>query len=195
MNVRPAQKQKGQVLVQVALLMVVLLAFLALAIDVGHVYAERRRMQNAADAGALAGAQEICFGDYGEAEGKAREYTITRNGAQTADIDIQGGTVTVVAGETVPTFFAGVIGFPTVDVSAIAAAACGKARSALGLWPIAFNEGLWYKKACGQKFLLWDDSDRADCDTWNCDVDGDEVPDLPLDGRAWADFSAVLADG
>ncbi len=48
--------ENGQTLVWVALAMVVLLAFVGLAIDGGAVYAERRRMQNAADAGALAGA-------------------------------------------------------------------------------------------------------------------------------------------
>ncbi len=54
-------KQDGQALAQVALLLVVLLAFLALAVDVGQVYLKRRQLQNAADAGALEGARYICF--------------------------------------------------------------------------------------------------------------------------------------
>ena len=52
----------GQTLIIVAIAMLVLALFVALAIDGGHLLAERRRMQNAADAGALAGAWEICFG-------------------------------------------------------------------------------------------------------------------------------------
>ena len=38
-------EQRGQVIAQLAMFMVVLLAFVALAIDFGHVYAERRRVQ------------------------------------------------------------------------------------------------------------------------------------------------------
>ncbi len=50
---------RGQAIVLMALLMVGLLAFAALAIDGGNTYVERRRAQNAADAGALAGAREL----------------------------------------------------------------------------------------------------------------------------------------
>jgi len=59
---RSYRKQSGQVLIQVALMIGVLLLMAALAVDVGNMYAERRRMQNAADAGALAGARDLCLG-------------------------------------------------------------------------------------------------------------------------------------
>ncbi|MFC1610194.1 TadG family pilus assembly protein [Myxococcota bacterium] len=51
--------QQGAVLVVVALLMVVFVAFAALAIDIGHLYVVRNELQNAADAGALAGARVL----------------------------------------------------------------------------------------------------------------------------------------
>jgi len=51
--------EQGQAIVILALAMIVLLAFAALAIDGGNTYVERRRAQNAADAGALAGAREL----------------------------------------------------------------------------------------------------------------------------------------
>ena len=57
----PAGEQ-GQSLIQFAVIIVMLLVFVSLAIDVGSVYAERRKMQNAADAAALAGARELCLG-------------------------------------------------------------------------------------------------------------------------------------
>jgi uncharacterized membrane protein len=73
--------QNGQALAQVAILMVVLLAFAALAIDGGRIYLERRRMQNAADAGALAGAREICFGDGSQDPlVVAEQYAVNQNG-------------------------------------------------------------------------------------------------------------------
>lgn len=49
----------GQVVVVTALCMVVLLAFLGLAIDVGHLRQVRRQMQTLADAAAMAGGLEI----------------------------------------------------------------------------------------------------------------------------------------
>jgi len=51
--------EKGQVIVVLALAMIVLLLFAALAIDGGNMYTNRRIAQNAADAGALAGAQKL----------------------------------------------------------------------------------------------------------------------------------------
>jgi len=51
--------QRGGVIVLVAASMFVLLGFTALAVDVGHLVVARNELQNAADAGALAGAQEL----------------------------------------------------------------------------------------------------------------------------------------
>jgi hypothetical protein len=53
-------KNSGQSLVFVAIISIALFAALALAMDVGYTYAMRRWAQNAADAGALAGANELC---------------------------------------------------------------------------------------------------------------------------------------
>jgi len=51
--------ERGQALVLLVFAMVVLIGFVALAIDGGMVYSDRRRAQNAADAAALAGAGKI----------------------------------------------------------------------------------------------------------------------------------------
>jgi hypothetical protein len=56
MKEKTFQYERGQVLVIIALALVGLLAFTALAIDGGMVYSDRRHAQNAADAAALAGA-------------------------------------------------------------------------------------------------------------------------------------------
>jgi Flp pilus assembly protein TadG len=52
-------RERGQVLVLVVLLLVVLLVFVGLALDGGMAFLDRRRMQNASDAGALAGTREL----------------------------------------------------------------------------------------------------------------------------------------
>jgi len=57
------QQQRGAVLVLVALLMLVFVGITALAIDIGHLYVVRNELQNAADAGALAGAMNLYSDD------------------------------------------------------------------------------------------------------------------------------------
>jgi hypothetical protein len=60
-----ARRDEGVSIVLVALLLLVFLAFAAMATDLGTVFVARRTDQNAADAAALAGAQEI-LGTEGE---------------------------------------------------------------------------------------------------------------------------------
>src|SRR3954452_16703535 len=52
-------RQRGQVMVMVALLLPVMMALAAFALDIGTLYAQRRALQNAADAAALAGARAL----------------------------------------------------------------------------------------------------------------------------------------
>jgi len=193
-------QQRGQTLVIVALGLVALVAFVALAVDVGHLYGERRHMQNAADAGALAGAREICFGDPALAEQRAVEYATVQNRAEQAGVSFSadGFQITVAVTETAPTFFAGVIGFHEADVHAVAAAACGRARSGSGLWPIAFEYTEFarlYKNGdgCGDKFYVWTDDTEIDCTVYDCDIDNDGRDDVISGGdRGWLDFSAPV---
>src|SRR5438034_7928818 len=56
MNMNTSKKQKGFVLVVVALLLVALIGFLAFAVDIGVLYSARTSAQEVADAAALAGA-------------------------------------------------------------------------------------------------------------------------------------------
>jgi Flp pilus assembly protein TadG len=85
--------ERGQTMIQLALMLVLLLGVAAIAVDVGFGYLERRRMQNAADAGALAGAYAICQGEPASvAITKAKLY-MKANGV--SDGDIFPGDVTV----------------------------------------------------------------------------------------------------
>ena len=56
-------EQRGTVIVYVGILILVLIGFAALAVDIGHLYVARNELQNAADAGALAGAQVLYNAD------------------------------------------------------------------------------------------------------------------------------------
>ena len=190
-------EQGGQALVQVTLMLLVLVLCVALAIDVGHLYGERARMQNAADAGALAGARAMCLGYDDQVVPQAYCYAVTENGADPdlTEISVDGNRVTVVAREVVDTYFLGLIGLSTVDVGAEAEAACGLATSGSGLWPIAFALSAWEQKDCGESFAVWDDDKILDCTVYDCDFDDDGHDDIVVGGdRGWLDFSEVVED-
>ncbi len=123
---RGSARQRGQTAVIVALMMVALLGFLALIVDVGNIYTQRRLVQRAADAGALAGARAKALNaSTTQIRDAARDYTMVRNGAGACGTTILTGTVVVTAAKTFPTYFAGVIGVPTFRVSAVAEAGFG----------------------------------------------------------------------
>src|SRR5258708_25668801 len=91
-----ARSERGQSAVMVALLLVALVGMLALALDGGNAFFKRREAQNAADAGALAGAREWCNTQNAtSAANRALEYAVTRNGATRAQVQVKNGLVTV----------------------------------------------------------------------------------------------------
>lgn len=118
---RILRNQDGQALVLVALLMVVLMGFAAFAVDVGMARAARTKMQGAADAAALAGAQELP--STGNARDKAEKYG-EANGAHVVTVDPTYGPnqIEVLCTRNVPYVFARVLGFRDVDVTGRAVA-------------------------------------------------------------------------
>jgi len=121
-------------LITVAISLTVLFAMLALVIDIGLAYAERRRMQNAADAGALAGGQVLINGGTDAEIAATIQQYVTENGAQSFQAFYvpsgqQVGTgykppdatgIQVIAETTFPTIFAGLVGLDTITVRASA---------------------------------------------------------------------------
>jgi len=104
----PLSNQKGVVAVTVALVMVVMLAMTALALDVGHALVARNQLQNAGDAAALAGARALGVIYEGMGGGSLTGYTLTAGqvanivsvaSAAGADNQAAGVTVTVNAGD------------------------------------------------------------------------------------------------
>lgn len=203
-----ANSESGQALVQVALMLVVLLGFVALAIDIGYVYSERRHMQNAADAGALAGARELCVsGNATTAREVAEEYAVDQNGAESADVEIDANIVNVTAHIDAETFLAGILGVVEIAVHGDASAACGAASTACGLWPIAFEKAIWDSDVeCGEDLVIWnaenknaeiscviDGAEQPLCDCYECVYkDGDPFVVMTDVSRGWLDFSTVI---
>jgi hypothetical protein len=203
------EKQGGQVLVQVALLLVVLLGFLALAVDVSQVYLKRRQLQNAADAAALEGARSMCFetfdfspAGHAAAQIPAEEVALTNAPRATVEFPTADSiyAMTAVVREDIPSFVAGIVGVDEFGPGARATAICGGADTVCGLFPVAFSQAQWdmMKNHCGYSFYVWSgdkDDTPLDCNECNCDIDpgqaGDEV--ISEAGRAWLDFSSTAS--
>lgn len=125
------KKEDGQSLIMVALLMVVLLGFAAISIDVGMLSLSKAGLQNAADAAALAGSQELPDKPY-LAKTVAQNY-VTTNGksGDIATVTIGGDnkSITVSVTRTDTMFFGKVLGVNTSTASADATASTGVAAS------------------------------------------------------------------
>ncbi len=103
---------QGQVMVIVVIAMVALMAAAGLAFDVGRFYGERRYLQNAADAGALAVANALIRGESAaQAEAEGRDI-LTRN-----LLTSPSGSTGIVA--VVPEYEVGYPGDPTRLISGI----------------------------------------------------------------------------
>ncbi|MEN6478181.1 MAG: Tad domain-containing protein [Anaerolineales bacterium] len=203
---RQEHHSRGQVLVWVAVLMVVLLAIAGLAIDGGVGLSQRRQMQNAADAGALAGARELCLGNRAQAQARAVAYA-QDNGAQQVQVELRkapgaGETdkesiVWVQAQQQVETSLLGVIGVHQYPVKATAQAGCMRSPTACGLWPIAFPKSVWDGIPCNTRVYIWDDEKVSyDCQVWQCTAaDGSNAVIASSGERGWLDFSGSFDPG
>ncbi|HUF38778.1 MAG TPA: pilus assembly protein TadG-related protein [Anaerolineales bacterium] len=139
---RNKRYERGQTLIIIMLGMTAFLAFLALTLDGGYAWSQRRKAQAAADAGALAGTRQLCISDSSSsATAAASDYAITRNGATTADITVDTNDywVEVTAHVVFKTFFAHLLGRPEIDAQATARAACFTPSVGEGVLPIAWS--------------------------------------------------------
>ncbi len=135
------KNEDGQALIMVVLAIVVLMGIAALVVDVGMLYVEKANMQKAADAAALAGAQDLA--DVSAAQNTAKKYA-EDNGAETNKTVIttpykgDSKKIKVICTKTVPHFFGKILGFTETKVSASAVA-----MQSSGKLPAAFNYAIF----------------------------------------------------
>ncbi len=141
------REERGAVAVMVALMLVVLLGMLALVMDLGRMIAIRREMVNAADAAALAAAQQCALNNGTAAAIAAANATAALNDAVTPGTIVFNPscrpaltapgprTVTVTYERTIDFFVAPILGFDTGTITAEATATW----SAPGVVPITVN--------------------------------------------------------
>jgi Flp pilus assembly protein TadG len=142
---RPAgrlREERGAAAVLLSLLMVPLLGFAAIAVDVGSLYAERARLQVAADAAALAVAQDCAHGNCGNMLATATAMVAANDGSAGAAPPVLGSNplrVTVTGSTPVQHWFAPVLGFDSTAVGASATVAWGGPEQGIAVLPLTFS--------------------------------------------------------
>jgi hypothetical protein len=115
--------QKGSMAVLVATSLLMMLGLTGMAMDIGNLYFERTRLQNAVDAAVLAGGQRLP--DTSEARALAVQYGSSNfNGITANDVSFANGNrrITVDHTENITPFFMPVFGINSVGVRAVATA-------------------------------------------------------------------------
>jgi Flp pilus assembly protein TadG len=118
------KSKKGSSMVLFAAALTMLLGFASISVDIGLLAAEKASLANAADAAALAGAQQLLINS-DQAVDTARQY-FQKNGQDPENAFIQISedkrSVTIQASKKADFIFAGVLGFKEATVSAFSEA-------------------------------------------------------------------------
>jgi hypothetical protein len=167
--------ERGAVAMVVALLMVPIMGFAAIAVDVGALYAERARLQTAADAAALAVARNCAMGACGDTQATAQDLVTANVGEATARPPVlTSNTVTVTGRNPVEHWFAPVIGHDSSEVSAVATVAWGAPGGGTAALPLIFSLCEWDAQTHGglpstteERTILFPKKSDTTCTTSN----------------------------
>ncbi|MGY1773122.1 pilus assembly protein TadG-related protein [Blastococcus sp. SYSU D00813] len=138
----PAGDERGAAAVLVSLLLVPIMGFAAIAVDVGAVYAERARLQVAADAAALAVAQDCARGACGDMQATADALVAANDaGADAAPPVLTSNptSVTVTGNRPTEHWFAPVLGYDATQVTASATVTWGAPNAGTARLPLTFS--------------------------------------------------------
>ena len=175
-----SKDESGGILILVGLLIVVLLGMAALAVDAGALYQSRREAVNAADAAALAGAQQLYRNLTSEEDEDVKTYAedyATDNyncESATALVRESDYEVEVIVENEVDLMFARfIVPDDFVNVSARAVAKIGSQKDG-NILPIGISESLFYS-------LL----ENANSDDEGVDFDFIQFEDHPFESGNW----------
>jgi Flp pilus assembly protein TadG len=178
---RELKRERGMTLILAALCMFVFIGIAALAVDVGVLYTARASAQNAADAGALAGAFTFVNNPVAIQPAYAKDQAVRTTNqnkvlgtpvtitAANVTVDLINQRVTVVVprtastGNPVATYFAKIFGINSADIVASAAAEASTTPSAaMCLKPIYVPNTVLSSetptKACADGQIIFDSS-------------------------------------
>ncbi len=184
--------ESGQTLVMFALALTVLVAFLALTFDIGKMALDRRSVQNAADAAALAGAQMLPD-DPNTAIADATTYAIL-NGISPSELGavtvssthVSNDTIEVTLSRDVDFVFAPVIGMFSGTVNVSATALSGGVVGVALMAPLAVEQSVFDGLSQGDTATLKYNAHSSS--------DGNFLP-LALDGTGSSEYEENLMLG
>jgi Flp pilus assembly protein TadG len=161
-------EERGAVAVMVALLLVPLLGFGAIAVDVAAVNAERQALRNGADAAALAVATDCARNACGNTPQTAAALVAANSdGLATVgapNVQVGASSVTVTATATQDHFFAPLIGIESSNLSATSVAAWSGISHATSAIPMAISRCAYEKMVRGASITLYP-GDPGTCGT------------------------------
>jgi Flp pilus assembly protein TadG len=170
--------RRGVTSIVVALSLVAILGMLAVVLDGSYAYSQRRQMQTAADAGALAGARVLWLMRYDNAAARdaaakaaACDYA-SRNSAAGCKVELGCGgdnIICVDATRRFDTFFARILSIDTLNASAHASANVREVVATGNLWPIIVPKQDFEKcystdpcdSASCKTYTIWDDTKKG----------------------------------
>lgn len=148
-TIDPDRHERGQVLAIFALGLVAIIAMTGLVLDGGSTFVQRRDMQNAVDAAAMAAGYAYVNTNSASAATAAAKDAAKANGYAegTGGVVINVAVTEMAAGTTVKVsmsrphrnHFSGIVGMPTWDVSTTATSLSGPPNTAIGAAPLIFN--------------------------------------------------------
>ncbi len=193
--------ERGGVAVIMALLIVPLIGFAAVAVDVAAMWSEKQQLQTAADASALAIAQDCARDECGDTEQTAQELTnanMNDGEADVDDVEVASGRANVHTSGVREHWFAPVLGFDESTLTADATAKWGVPTGGTAMLPLALHECEFQAQVQQQggdldtstpamlKILSSKDLKKKDLpDDWPCEMpnSGNHVPG----GFGWLD--------
>jgi hypothetical protein len=146
------KNQKGSSIILISVCMVVMLSMTALVVDIGRVFATRHKLQNTADAAALAGAHDLP--SQARVADTADEY-IKNNGLDPSethmDVFTDSTSVTVSLSQRVPYSFARIMGLDHQDIKVQAKCSIAPLSGLAGVRPLAVEN---FDFVYGEEYVL-----------------------------------------
>ena len=155
-------REHGQVMMVAALMIPILLGMTGMAIDIGGYADDKRTLQNAADAIALAASQDLCKPDCGST---AQAVATGQTWATKNNIPLSNVTITISGGSTAPKVtavvtknhkfhFVRALGINDKDVSAAAAAVKVSFGGGAGIVPWTVTQATVDSSASGAQIVM-----------------------------------------
>lgn len=155
--------EKGNAVVLVLMMMVVLLGFTALVVDAGVIYLNRAKLANAMDSAVLAGAQVLPT-DPEQVADLAAQYAALNGITDEViiDVDDEGKWITAEVDKEFGLYFARILGFQSVELNAASQASVAPISGANNIVPfgvleqeLTFGETVILKEGGGDGTSGW----------------------------------------